>query len=251
MFSVISHFVWILIQVFIGFNILLPALFYLIYNVHHFTKKEPLYDEELHEEKDYAVIVSVCEQSETLQTLLRSLSQLDYTNYVVYVVMNDNCVINLCPDNDKIVILPTKKLLSDTLCLHRFAVENFKRPHTHVAILDSNSLVEKDYLNNLSFYFHQGYQAVQSRQFLKETDSIYRIIQAAGTVYDNLFKRELAFELGFSSVLSDSGSAFTIRLYKQCLQRMKAGDADFVASLQKIIIKRGYRGCFCKTRYSI
>ena len=244
MFPAILHFFWSAIQAFTAFSLVAPALLCLLYFVRRYYKEEPVLHEELHEEKDYAIVVSACEPVQNIQATLQSLLRLNYSNYIIYVVGNSFTNTGVRLHNDKIVYLRTTAAHHSHIRMHRLAIESFRRPHTHVAFLDGNSLADANYLTNLNSFFHEGYQAVKARILLQNNKSIGSTLQTLADLYRNFFTNEVLFSLGSSSTLSSSGTAFSVSFYKHCIRRMKEGGADFTSDLQTKIMQSGRQVAF-------
>ncbi len=246
MFHYSFQYLWIIVQVVVGYNLILPVVLFLCYRLVMLLRKEPPASHLLHEEKDYAIIVTAYGQTHTLPPVIDSLLQLRYTNYLIYIVA-DNCdVSQLSFNSNKVVLLRPDEVLSSNTRSHFYAIEHFKRPHTHLTIIDSDNLADPEYLNELNVYFNQGYQAVQGTRAAKNLDTTYACLDAARDLYYHFFDGEILFSLGSSATLSGSGMAFTVSLYKQCLGRLDVTGAGFDKVLQYELVKRGHRIAFAK-----
>ncbi len=246
MFQLIIHNVWVFLQVAIGFNLVLPLLLYSAHYIISLFKEDPARSEELAEEKDYAIIVTAYGQTHTLPAVVQSLLQLNYVNYLVYVVA-DNCdASHLHFGSDKVILLQPGEVLGSNTRSHFHAIENFRRAHTHLTILDSDNLADPDYLHQLNVYFNQGYQAVQGTRAAKNLDTSYACLDAARDIYYHFYDGELLFGLGSSATLAGSGMAFTVSAYKQCLQHLDITGAGFDKVLQYELVKRNHRIAFAK-----
>lgn len=242
MLPALLNFLWLLVQAFTAFSLLVPALLCLFCIARHKRAGLPQDDEELHEEKDYAIIISAQEPSGNLYGLLQSLAQLDYTNYIVYVASNHTSAADTCLYNDKVMYLRTTRPFEPHF-LHRFVIENFKRPHTHIAILDSDSRVDKHFLTGLNTFFNQGYQAVVCPQIHRNKTGMGNFLQSVICRYHNFFTGRLLFLSGSSAKLSSTGAAFTIHGYKQCL-KTKINNTGSASMMQAMLIRRNHQIAF-------
>ncbi len=245
MFSILIQSAWILFQAIIISCLLLPVVLYICYCFVNLLKKQPAESEELFEEKDYAVIVTLS-GAQNAKPLLNSLLQLHYTNYLIYVVLNENNTENLPVDNNKIVVLKPAKNTGNLLAIHRYAIENFRRSHTHVSILNSSDIVDPDYLNELNAFFNKGYQAVQSFQTTKHYSSASSFIQSVTHIYQRFFTGNILFSLGSSAMLGDSAMAFTTTLFKKCLKQANASKLSFNKTIEFEIVSRGHQIAFAQ-----
>ncbi len=244
MFSLFIHYAWLTAQAIIFCSLLLPAVLYAAYCISKCIRKPLLESEEISEEKDYAIIVSVSGETCHLQALLQSLQQLTYSNYLVYVVMNqgsDDCI----PFSwDKLTVLRPAKPFTEASRIHRYAIESFRRPHTHVLLLNSNSIADSEYLNELNVFFNQGYQAVQGFFTRNKYSTLADVFHTLAHTYNRFFYGEVSFALGSSTRLDISGSAFTVAVYKQCLRSINTGGASLSRALQYAMTVKGYEIAF-------
>lgn len=244
MFSLLTHYAWLTAQAIILCALLFPAVLYTVYCLKKATRKQPSQTEESVEEKDYAIIVSVTNETKNLTSLFQALSQLNYTNYLVYVVMNQskNCRVSFA--SDKTIVLQPARPFSNTARTHRYAIENFRRPHTHVVVLNSNSFPDAEYLNELNVFFNQGYQAVQGFFTRKKQKTVVDFIHTVAHSCNCFFYGNVSFTLGSSARLNAAGCAFTISIYKQCLKSANTGLESLSKVLQYTIVSKGYTIAF-------
>lgn len=231
------YYLWVVIQVLIGYNLVLPILFYLLWLL---VRKRPLANQS-DREKDYAIIVTAYEQTHTLGVVVDSILALNYTNYLIYIVA-DNCDIsNLYFADSRVIVLRPETVLKSNVKSHFYAINHFRRPHTHLTIIDSDNLVDKNYLNELDKYFDKGFAAVQGPRKPKNLDTTIAALDAARDVYYHFYDGEVLFALGSSAALAGSGMAFTTELYRDCLENFNFSGAGFDKVLQFEILKRNKR----------
>jgi len=233
---------WVILQMLIGFHLIFPVLL-LILKALAGNSKNKLTVPVL---PDYAVIVTAYEQTDQLPEVVDSILAMDYPDYLIYVVA-DNCDIsNLHFDSDKVILLRPEQVLAGNVRSHFYAIRNFVRPHSHLTIIDSDNLVEKDYLSVLNDYFKQGYQAVQGVRKAKNTDTMLAQLDAARDIYYHYYDGKMLFETGSSATLAGSGMAFTTSLYRECLEKLDVFGAGFDKVLQHAIVSRGHRIAFAE-----
>eukprot|EP01133_Synstelium_polycarpum_P019570 gene19570-23446_t len=234
---------WIVVQLFLGFNFFYPFFLFLLPSAK--SRKGPEKPEQ-NGEPDYAIIVTAYEETTLLASVTSSLLQLDYEKYLIYVVA-DNCdVSNLHFNDQRIVLLRPPAVLSSNVKSHFYAIENFKRPHDRITIIDSDNLVPTDYLKELNKVFAQGFRAVQGVRKAKKINTDYAALDEAGDIYYRYTDRKLMFDAGSSASLAGSGMAFDYQLYIDCLQDQLLMGAGFDKILQYEIVNRGFRIAFAE-----
>ena len=231
---------WILIQVLIGYNLVLPVFIYLL----SLFKKAPATGAPQASEADYAIIVTAYEQVTNIPSVIKSLLSLNYTNYLIYVV-GDKCdVSGLVFDDERVVILRPPTTLASNTRSHFYAIHNFKRAHERLTIIDSDNLVDPEYLNALNKYFDAGYVAVQGIREAKNLNTTYACLDGARDIYYHFYDGKLLFKVGSSATLAGSGMAFTTALYRECLEHLDITGAGFDKVLQSAILERNIRIAF-------
>ncbi|OIR12130.1 hypothetical protein GALL_63810 [mine drainage metagenome] len=243
MVATFANIVWIIFQLLIGFNLVFPFLLYLIFL---FKKKKPIQKNNSSAEADYAIIVTAYEQTETLPPVIDSLLKLNYNNYLIYIVADKCDVSNLQFDDERVIVLRPEKTLASNTRSHFYAIRRFKRNHDRLTIIDSDNLVEPNYLTALNTYFDTGFAAVQGERKAKNLDTTVACVDAARDVYYHYFDGQILFAVGSSATLAGSGMAFTVELYRNCLEQLDITGAGFDKVLQKEILSRKYRIAFTK-----
>jgi len=242
MISTILHTIWIIFQVLIGYNLALPVCIFILFLL---KPKQKLKSPSLFTaEADYAIIVTAYEQTHTLPPVIDSLLKLQYNNFIIYIVADKCDVSKLHFTDERVVVLRPPETLGSNTRSHFYAINHFKRNHDRLTIIDSDNLVEPDYLLQLNKYFDAGFVAVQGERKAKNLDTTYSCIDAARDIYYHFFDGKILFEVGSSATLAGSGMAFTVQLYKECLGHLDVTGAGFDKVLQKEIITRNYRIAF-------
>ncbi len=233
---------WWLIQLLVGYHLLFPGFIYLLYLI--IGKKRKTDSKQEQPLPDYAIIVTAYKQTDALPTVIDSILALNYQNYLVYIVA-DNCdTSGLAFNSDKVIVLEPPQVLASNTASHFYAIRHFKRTHSHLTIIDSDNIVTPDYLDQLNLLFAEGYAAVQGERKAKNLDTTYACLDAARDIYYHFYDGKLLFAIGSSATLAGSGMAFTVELYRDCLEKLDIRGAGFDKVLQKEIVNRGYRIAF-------
>lgn len=237
--------VWIVIQFIVGYQLVIPFLFYFVYLL---KKKNRLIatDDITSTERDYAIIVTAFEQTILLPEVVGSLLKLNYSNYMIYVVADKCDTTNLYFESDKVVVLKPEVVLASNTKSHFYAIANFKRNHTVLTIIDSDNIVDANYLKELNPFFDHGFEAIQGVRAAKNLDTTFACLDAARDIYYHYYDGKILFGIGSSATLTGSGMAFTIGLYRECLQSLEISGAGFDKVLQAEIVKRDYRIAFAE-----
>ncbi len=236
------HILWNIIQCIIGFNLVFPILLFIWYYVRNIFVQTRINPSTA--EADYAIIVTAYEQTHTLPPVIDSILQLQYTNYLIYIVADKCDVTNLHFDSSKVIILRPEEVLASNTRSHFYAIKNFKRNHERLTIIDSDNLVKPDYLLQLNQLFDAGFEAVQGERKAKNLNTNYACLDAARDIYYHFYDGKLLFASGASATLAGSGMAFTVKLYKDCLERLDITGAGFDKVLQKQIVIQNKRIAF-------
>src|SRR5260221_13780350 len=143
MFLKTVHIAWLLFQLFILIQLVFPVLSYLFYLI---KKKRSFAKNSTTQEADYAIIVTAYKETGNLPNVIQSLLKLNYSNYLIYVVA-DNCTpFDPGTTDSRVIILYPEPALSNQLKSHFYAISNFKRKHDRLTIIDSDNLVDANYL---------------------------------------------------------------------------------------------------------
>jgi cellulose synthase/poly-beta-1,6-N-acetylglucosamine synthase-like glycosyltransferase len=225
----------------VGYNLVLPFFMFGLFKV---LPKKKTKHATLIQEPDYGIIVTAYEQTQTLKPAIDSLLKLNYSNYLIYIVADKCDVSNLKFDDERVLLLRPEQTLGSNTRSHFYAINRFKRAHQYLTIIDSDNLVDPDYINQLNFSFQQGYIAVQGVRKAKNLDTVYACLDAVQDFYYNFYDREVLLGIGSSSTLAGSGMAFTTQLYRDCLEHLDITGAGFDKVLQIEILKQGQRIAF-------
>ena len=247
MIAKILNDVWIFIQIIIGYNLVVPVILFLIYTIKGKTSlKLTTHDSRL-TTHDYAIIVTAYEQTTSLPAVVDSILKLNYTNFVIYIVADKCDVSDLKFTDPRVIVLRPPETLASNTRSHFYAIRNFIRNHDVLTIIDSDNLVDSEYLNELNKYFDAGFAAVQGIRKAKNLDTTFACLDASRDIYYHFYDGEVLFNVGSSATLAGSGMAFKTSLYRECLEHRDITGAGFDKVLQMEIVSRGYRIAFCES----
>lgn len=242
MIGTVVNILWIAIQVIIGFNLVFPLVLYLFYSL--VKKRDNTSSAIITPEIDYGIIVTAYEQTDSLPAVVKSLLQLNYSNYLIYIVADKCDISNLHFNDGRVILLRPEETLASNTRSHFYAIHRFKRPHECLTIIDSDNLLDPEYLNRLNPWFNKGFKAVQGIREAKNLDTTYACLDAARDIYYHFYDGKVLFGAGSSATLAGSGMAFTTALYRECLEHLDITGAGFDKVLQAAILKRNERIAF-------
>jgi len=241
---VVVNYIWVVLQVLIGYNLVLPFVLYLISLV---KKEKPLATDLFTQgDADYGIIVTAYEQVTAIPDVVASLLKLNYQNYLIYIVADKCDISSLHFDDERVIILRPEETLASNTRSHFYAINRFKRPHSRLTIIDSDNLTDPEYLNQLDLYFAAGYHAVQGVRDAKNLNTTYARLDAARDIYYHFYDGKILFGVGSSATLAGSGMAFTTQLYRDCLEHLDVTGAGFDKVLQHAILSRNQRIAFAE-----
>lgn len=225
----------------LGIVLIFPVISWVIFSV---IPKKKFYQTVNNEVNDFGVIVTAYKHIDNLHNVIDSLLAMNYNNYIVYVVC-DNCPpFTYREDDERVVILHPPVPFTNQVKSHFFAIENFKRAHNRIIIIDSDNLVDSEILNAIAPWFNRGYEAVQGVRTAKNINTSLARLDAVGELYYLYYDRIILFGIGSSSMLSGSGMAFTTELYRKCMGEHKLSGAGFDKVLQYRLLSAGKRIAF-------
>lgn len=89
-------------------------------------------------------------------------------------------------------------------------------------ILDSDNIMELDFIHKMNLAFDQGFKVVQGHRMAKNTNTSFAILDAISEEVNNHIFRKGHRVLGFSSALIGSGMAFEYPFFKSTMANIKA-----------------------------
>jgi cellulose synthase/poly-beta-1,6-N-acetylglucosamine synthase-like glycosyltransferase len=233
---------WICVQVVIGYNLVLPFLYFIVFKL----RPKKTFAVKRSSEPDYAIIVTAYQFINTIPAAVASILKMNYSNYIVYVVADKCDISNLKFDDERIVVLRPEEALNSNTRSHLYAIQHFRRNHEYVTIVDSDNLVTPGYLTELNKLFDAGFTAVQGVRKAKNLDTTIACLDAVQDIYYHLYDREVAFHLGSSASLAGSGMAFKANFYKEWLEENDISGAGFDKVLQYDLVSSKQQIAFSK-----
>lgn len=234
--------IWYIVQILVGYNLILPLGLYILFRL--FGRSKPIMGKpyQYHQEPDYAIIVTAYQEISHIPQTVQSILNLDYPHFICYVVL-DNCddISSLHFNDERVILLKPDHILGGNVRSHFYAIHNFRRKHSHLTIIDSDNILDSQYLNVLNQYFAQGFKAVQGIRKAGNLNTSYAALDAARDIYYHFYDGLVLFKIGSSATLSGSGMAFDVELYKNCLGGRDIVGAGFDKVLQYEIVKRNIR----------
>lgn len=224
-------------QVLIGYNLFLPFILFLCYRPSRVVLPEV-------PESDYGIIVTAYEQVDSLPQVITSLLRLNYSNYLIYIVADKCDITGLNFNDDRVILLRPEETLASNTRSHFYAIRNFKRDHKRLTIIDSDNLVDPEYLHELDKLFAKNFLAVQGVREAKNLNTTYACLDAARDIYYHFYDGKVLFGIGSSATLAGSGMAFSTKLYRDSLENTDITGAGFDKVLQSIIVGRNLRIAF-------
>lgn len=233
--------VWIILQIFIGYNLVLPFIYLLCWKWSgKHTKKVDFVATEL----DFGIIVTAYQHTSMLKNVVESILVSNHTNYHIYVVA-DHCEANPFEFiHPKVSVLVPSIVLASNTKSHKFAMDNFQRKHEYITIIDSDNLVHQDYLKNISLDFIKGFSSIQGVRAAKNLNTTIACLDAARDFYYHFYDGRVLFEIGSSATLSGSGMAFSTLVYRRFLEATDISGAGFDKVLQAWLVSQNYRIAF-------
>lgn len=236
--------IWIFIQIIIGYHLVMPLSLFIACQLKYrlvacrrrsvdSTTRPPFYD--------YAIIVTAYEDTSMLQHAVGSLLRLDYERFLVYVVADKCDISSLNFDDERVILLKPGRVLANNIKSHQYAISNFRRDHDKIAIIDSDNVVDRQFLVELNKVFYQGFEAVQGFRAAKNINTDYARLDAARDLFYHFYDGKLLFDIGSSATLAGSGMAFDTSLYTSCVAGAEVRGAGFDKLLQARIVASGRR----------
>lgn len=232
---------WIIFQLVIGYNLVLPLVIYLIAVIRPNKDTKPG-----ETNADYAIIVTAYEQVTHIPAVVASILKLNYQNYLIYIVADKCGDAELNFADERVIVLRPETTLASNTRSHFYAIKNFVRAHDRLTIIDSDNVLDAEYLNELNRYFDQGFIAVQGLRDAKNLDTTYACLDAARDIYYHFYDGKILFKAGASATLAGSGMAFATQLYVDCLGSRDVVGAGFDKVLQAEIVGRNQRIAFAE-----
>jgi len=123
------------------------------------------------------------------------------------------------------------------------ALEIIPNDYEYVMILDSDNLMEKDFVSKINIALNSGYKIIQGHRIAKNTNTPLAILDAISEELANHLYRKGHSVLGLSAALIGSGFAVDFQTYKKFMKNLDSyGGEDKLLDLE---LRKG----FVKIRY--
>ncbi|MEH3113559.1 glycosyltransferase [Pedobacter terrae] len=241
---VIGHWILYMLGIIICFHLVFPMVLFLCWKFSVKPAKSVL---SASNPRDYGIILTAYEQVDFVADAVKSLLNMDYANFHIYVVA-DNCKPSeaLMFTDDRVEVLFPENILASNTASHFYAIKHFRRQHQAILIMDSDNLAHPQLINGLNKYFELGFQAVQGLRSAKNLDTTIACLDAARDIYYHFYDGRLIYDLGSSATLAGSGMAFDLQLYVNMLKDIDIKGAGFDKVLQARLIASGERIAFAE-----
>lgn len=237
------HIAWIILQILIGFHLFFP-LFLFLFSKLKSNKKLPIITDK--QDLDFAIIITAYEETVNLPEVVSAVLAQPYQNFTIYLVADKCDTSSLFFDDERVNVLIPPKVIGSNTGSHTYAVQNFKKQHDVVTIIDSDNIIDSQYLVEIKKSFDQGFKAVQGLRAPKNLDTDYARLDAARDIYYHFYDGEVLFKAGSSATLAGSAMAFETELYTDFLKNCKVSGAGFDKVLQHYIVDKNIRIAFNK-----
>ncbi|HEX7366398.1 MAG TPA: glycosyltransferase [Pelobium sp.] len=238
------HIVWMLLQIVIGFHLFFPLILLL------FSKlRSPLKSANaaaMVKDIDFAVIITAYEETVFLPDVVKSILNQTYQKFTIYLVADKCDISTLLFEDERVKVLAPATVIGSNTGSHAFAAQNFVKNHQAITIIDSDNVVDANYLEEIKKTFDLGFKAVQGLRAAKNLDTNYACLDAARDIYYHYYDGEVLFNSGSSATLAGSAMAFDASLYLNFLKDCPVSGAGFDKVLQNYIVKQDIQIAFNK-----
>ncbi len=107
-----------------------------------------------------------------------------------------------------------------------FAVSSLTKSYDTVVVLDSDNIMQSDFLSRMNNELQAGYRAVQGHRVAKNEDTDMAFLDAMSEEINNHLFRKGHYNLGFSSALIGSAMAFEFELFKRLIKGIHSVGED-------------------------
>lgn len=123
-----------------------------------------------------------------------------------------------------------------------YAVGALTKAYDTVVVLDSDNIMQPDFLSKINRERQAGYQAVQGHRVAKNEDTDMAFLDAMSEEINNHLFRKGHFILGFSSALIGSAMGFEFQLFKRLIKGIHSvgEDKELELALLKEKVKIAY-----------
>ncbi len=237
------HIAWIILQIVIGFHLFFPLLLLFLSKLRS-AKKQQISNSD--QGLDFAIIITAYEEVVNLPEVVNAVLSQQYQNFTIYLVADKCDTSSLIFDDERVNVLTPSTVIGSNTGSHAYAVEHFKKKHDVITIIDSDNIIDSNYLIEIKKSFDAGFKAVQGLRAAKNLDTNYACLDAARDIYYHFYDGEVLFRSGSSATLAGSAMAFETNIYLDFLKNCKVSGAGFDKVLQHYIVKQDIRIAFNK-----
>ncbi|MEG0518737.1 MAG: glycosyltransferase [Bacteroidales bacterium] len=195
----------------------------------------------------FAILIPAYKEDGIIEKTIRSLLLQDYPRDLYHIVVISDQMSEEV--NNRLRMLPITLLTpvfakSSKANSLNFAMDylvdeskNKSLKYDIVTILDSDNIVESDYLTDISDAFNQEIKAVQAHRVAKNRDTQTAILDAVSEEINNSIFRKGHVNMGVSSALIGSGMAFDFNWFVQNSKNATTAGED--KELEVMLLKQG------------
>lgn len=185
---------------------------------------------------EFAIVVTAHEETQFIHPLVDSILKQSYGNFYVYIVADSCDISSLNFSDQRVTVLKPESALNSKIRSINYGINNFKKQHDALIILDADNLIHPNFLGVMNDHFQKGYKAVQADFKAKNTDTPFARMDAIGDMFNFFLEREMRMELGLSAAIWGSGIAIDLELYKEVIYHNFLGGFD--KRLQAHLVQR-------------
>ena len=237
------HIAWIILQIVIGFHLFFPLLLLLFSKL---KSNKKLVRATAEQDVDFAIIITAYEETVNLPEVVNAILAQPYQNFTIYLVADKCDTSSLFFEDERVNVLSPATVIGSNTGSHAYAVQNFKKQHDVITIIDSDNIIDPYYLTEIKKSFDQGFTAIQGLRAPKNLNTNYACLDAARDIYYHFFDGVVLFKAGSSATLAGSAMAFETNLYLSFLENCKVTGAGFDKVLQYYIVNQDIRIAFNK-----
>ncbi len=117
------------------------------------------------------------------------------------------------------------------------AMNNYDHGYDGVVVLDSDNLMNWDFLHRMNIYLHNGYKVIQAQRAPFNKENAIATLDGMAEIANHKIFCKGANRMGLSSKLSGSGMVFDFQLFKKVIHKLKAV-GGFDKELELLFTKR-------------
>ena len=119
----------------------------------------------------------------------------------------------------------------------QFAISEVSGQYDYVVVLDSDNIVETDFLHRLNILLKEGYKAVQCHRCAKNSDSSVSVLDGVSEEINNTLFRKAHNLIGLSSALIGSGMCFDYSWFSSHVTKLTTAGED--RELEVFLLREG------------